>query len=233
MANTKMDIRVYPLEDSTGSTKAFASVALDDLAAIRGIRVIEGSKGLFVSMPQSKDKDGEYHDIAFPIDNDLRKEVNKAVKEEYKRIESLPPEQRVYDKPEAGNMNGLSVDEIKLDIKVYPLKDAPGSTKAFAEINVDDLIAIRGVRVVDGEKGLFVTMPQSKDKDGEFHDIAFPINGDLRKEISRAVLEKYETGDRPKDKSLADGLKRGAERAAEQTTAPKEAVAKSRAGAIE
>lgn len=235
MADTKLDVRVYPIDEPMGSTKAFASVALDDMVAIRGIRVIEGEKGLFVSMPQSFDKKNEeYNDIAFPIDTDLRKEVNKAVKEEYKRVESLPPGERGYDKPEAGAMNGLNIDNIKLDIQVYPIKEPQGNTKAFANINVDDLVAIRGIRVVDSEKGLFVTMPQSQDKkSGEYHDIAFPINGDLRKEIQRAVLEKYEAGDKSKDKSLADGLKKGAEKAADYAGAPKKEAAKSHAGALE
>ena len=235
MSNTKLAVRVYPLDEPQGSTKAFASVALDDLVAIRGIRVIEGEKGLFVSMPQSQDKNtGVYRDIAFPIDGDIRKELNKAVKDEYKRVEKLAPDERGYDKPEAGAGNGINIEGLKLEIQVYPVKEPQGSTKAFAEINVDDLAAIRGVRVVEGEKGLFVTMPQSQDKKtNEYHDIAFPLSGDLRKEISRAVLEKYENGDKSKDKSLADGLRKGAERAADHSATPKKEVAKSRAGALE
>ena len=51
----------------------------------------------------------------------------------------------------------------KLDVRVYPLTDQNNSTKAFASISVEDLIAIKGIRVVDGSKGLFVTMPQSRD----------------------------------------------------------------------
>jgi stage V sporulation protein G len=233
MANTKLDVRVYPIEEPQSNTKAFASVAFDDIVAIRGIRVIEGEKDLFVSMPQSRDrKTNEYHNIASPIDSGLRNEVNKAVKNEYQRVEKLAPDERGYDKPEAGAANGINVEDIKLDIKVYPIKEPQGGTKAFANINVDDLVEIRGVRVVDGEKGLFVSMPQSKDKDDVYHDVAFPINGDLRKEISRAVLEKYEAGDKSRDKSLADGLKKGAEKAAQQAGAPKRESAKSHAGAI-
>jgi stage V sporulation protein G len=237
MADIKMDVRVYPIDEPQGSTKAFASVALDDMVAIRGIRVIEGEKGLFVSMPQSsREKDGktEYHDIAFPLDSGLRNDLNKAVKEEYTRVSALPAEQRGYDKPEAGAMNGLSVEEIKLDIKVFPLKDSQTNTKAFASINIDDLVEIRGVRVVEGSQGLFVTMPQSQDKKtNDYHDVAFPTNGDLRKEITKAVLEKYENGDKSKDKSLADGLKKGAEKAAGHTAAPRDSAAKSKASAIE
>ena len=79
----------------------------------------------------------------------------------------------------------------KLDIKVHPLNDQNNSTKAFASLTVDDLIAIRGIRIIEGSKWLFVTMPQSKDKDGNYHDIAFPVTGDLRKSINKAVLDEY------------------------------------------
>ena len=80
---------------------------------------------------------------------------------------------------------------IKLEARVWPLEDSEGSTKAFASVTVDDLIAIRGIRVIDGEKGLFVAMPQSKDREGNYHDIAFPVSGDLRKAMNKAVLDEY------------------------------------------
>jgi stage V sporulation protein G len=82
----------------------------------------------------------------------------------------------------------------KLDVRVYPLKDDPenpNSTKAFASITVDELIAIKGIRVVEGTKGHFVTMPQSKDTEGNYHDIAFPVNGDLRKAMNKAILDEF------------------------------------------
>ena len=82
----------------------------------------------------------------------------------------------------------------KLDVRVYPLKENPenpNSTKAFASITVDNLIAIKGIRVVAGSKGHFVTMPQSRDNEGNYHDIAFPVNGDLRKAINKAVLDEF------------------------------------------
>jgi DNA-binding cell septation regulator SpoVG len=55
----------------------------------------------------------------------------------------------------------------------------------FANICIDNLVAINGVRIVSGEKDGFVAMPQSRDKNGEYHDVAFPINSDLRKKLNR------------------------------------------------
>ena len=89
----------------------------------------------------------------------------------------------------------------KLDVRVYPLTDQNNSTKAFASISVEDLIAIKGIRVVDGSKGLFVTMPQSRDQDGNYHDIAFPLTADLRKAVNKAVLDEYQAVTKTAEKS--------------------------------
>jgi stage V sporulation protein G len=234
MSNNKLDVRVYPIDEPKGNTVAFASVAVDDVVAIRGVRVIDGEKGLFMSMPQSKDKDGEYHDIAFPLTADLRKELGDAVIGEYIRVSRLEPEQRGYGAYEMAEANARQGEEIKFDARVYPLDKPQGSTKAFASVSIEDAVAIRGIRVIDGEKGMFINMPQSKDKDGEYHDIAFPLNGDLRREISKALIAGYENAEKNAEKSLANGLRKGAEQAAEHNAAPRETAAKSRsAGMLE
>jgi len=117
---------------------------------------------------------------------------------------------------------------LKLDVRVYPLDDPKGNTKAFASLSVEDKVAIRGIRVVEDEYSTSVVMPQSKDANKKSRDVAFPINGDLRKEITKAILGEYKTIEKEKstDKSLASGLKRGAERAAENTSTPKDSAAK-------
>jgi len=235
MTDNKLDIRVFPIDEPKGNTRAFASVAIDDMIAIRGIRVVEGEKGMFVTMPQSKDKEDKYHDIAFPLNGDLRKEISNAVLAEYDRAASLEPGQRGYDAPDKNATNGFNIQDVSLDVRVYPLDDPKGNTKAFASIGIDEIAAIRGIRVVEGEKGLFVTMPQSKDSGGDYHDIAFPLNGDLRKEITKAVLGEYQATEKIHDRkqSLADGLREGAAKAANHNAMPREAAAKSRAGVLE
>jgi len=225
-STVKLDVRVYPIEEPKGSTVAFANVGIDDMLAISGIRVISGEKGNFVSMPQTQDKNGEYHNVAAPINDDLKKKLNKAVLAEFKAVMG-------------GQSLGQSVSaEIKgerennLDVKVYPLRDPKGSTVAFANITVDNLVAINGARVISGEKGNFVAMPQSKDNDGNYHDIAFPINSGLRKELNRLVLGEYDkTQNRAADRgnNFAERLAEGAQKAANYAK-PAGAVAKSSPG---
>ncbi len=63
--------------------------------------------------------------------------------------------------------------------------------KAFASITFDDCFVVRGLRVIDGENGLFVGMPSRKLGDGSFKDIAHPLNNETRKKVEEAVLNEY------------------------------------------
>ena len=101
------------------------------------------------------------------------------------------------------------MSNIKLDVRVYPLDNPQGSTKAFANVGIEDLVAINGIRVVGGEKGDFVAMPQSKDKEGNYHDIAFPINGELRKELNKAVIDKFKEVTQERGQSLGAQIREG------------------------
>jgi len=65
--------------------KAFVSITFDDAFVVRGLKVIEGNNGLFVAMPSRRRKDGEFRDIAHPINNDMRSLIEDAVMAEYRR----------------------------------------------------------------------------------------------------------------------------------------------------
>lgn len=224
--NTNLDIRVYPIEEPKGNTLAFASIAIDDLAAIRGVRVVDGEKGLFVTMPQSQDNSGIYHDTAFPLNGDLRKEINAAVLDEFQYQASLEPAERGYEKRDMAESSTRQASEVSIDAKVFPVAEPKGDTLAFASVGLDDLVAIRGIRVVSGDKGNFVSLPQSKDKNGEHHDVAFPLSGDLRKAISNAVLNEYKQQIAERKQGLADRLAEGKEQAAQHTSPERETAAK-------
>lgn len=67
-----------------------------------------------------------------------------------------------------------------------------GKMKAVVSITLDDEFVVHDIKVIDGEKGLFIAMPSKKSADGEYRDIAHPINSDTRDKIQQIILEKYE-----------------------------------------
>ncbi len=64
--------------------------------------------------------------------------------------------------------------------------------KAYANITFDDAFVIRGVKIIEGRKGLFISMPSRKDAKGQYRDIAHPINNEMREKMQQRILEEYE-----------------------------------------
>ncbi|MGL4947126.1 MAG: septation regulator SpoVG [Cetobacterium sp.] len=63
--------------------------------------------------------------------------------------------------------------------------------KAYADVTFEECFVIHGLKVIDGQKGMFVAMPSRKMPDGEYKDIAHPITPELRKNITDSVIAKY------------------------------------------
>lgn len=67
-----------------------------------------------------------------------------------------------------------------------------GKMKAVVSMTLDDEFVVHDIKVIDGDKGLFIAMPSRRAGDGEFRDIAHPINSETRDMIQKVILEKYE-----------------------------------------
>ena len=67
-----------------------------------------------------------------------------------------------------------------------------GKMKAVVSITIDDEFVVHDIKVIEGEKGLFIAMPSRKATDGEYRDIAHPINSGTRDRIQTIILEKYQ-----------------------------------------
>lgn len=67
-----------------------------------------------------------------------------------------------------------------------------GKMKAVFSITIDEEFVVHDIKVIEGEKGLFIAMPSRKATDGEYRDIAHPINSATREKIQNIILEKYE-----------------------------------------
>ena len=68
-----------------------------------------------------------------------------------------------------------------------------GKMKAIVSMTLDNEFVVHDIKVIEGEKGLFIAMPSRKSADGEYRDIAHPINSDNRDKIQSVILAKYES----------------------------------------
>ena len=77
------------------------------------------------------------------------------------------------------------------DIRIRRLEGS-NKMKAIVSITIDDEFVLHDIKVVDGEKGLFIAMPSKKTADGEYRDIAHPIKTETRNRIQQMILDKYQ-----------------------------------------
>ena len=77
------------------------------------------------------------------------------------------------------------------DVRIRKV-EKEGKMKAVFSITIDEEFVVHDIKIIEGEKGLFIAMPSRKAADGEYRDIAHPINSDTRDRIQKLILEKYQ-----------------------------------------
>lgn len=87
------DVRVRKVTKE-GKMKAVVSITFDNVFVVHDIKVIEGDKGLFIAMPSRRAGDGEYRDIAHPINSETREQIQKIILEYYEKALEENPEQQ-------------------------------------------------------------------------------------------------------------------------------------------
>ena len=96
---------------------------------------------------------------------------------------------------------------MNIKAKVYKKEIAGAPTvKALASITIDDSIAIRNIRIIEGKNGLFVSMPNRKLPNGEYSDIAFPITAEARQQITDVILKEYNGQKEEEQKELIENV---------------------------
>ena len=78
------------------------------------------------------------------------------------------------------------------DVRIRQVAKEGKMMKAVVSITIDDEFVVHDIKVIEGEKGLFIAMPSRKAADGEYRDIAHPINSATRNTIQTMILEQYE-----------------------------------------
>lgn len=119
----------------------------------------------------------------------------------------------------------------KLDVRAYPIAEPKGNILGTATIAMDTPIgnvAVRDIRIVNGQNGPFVAMPSAKDRDGNYKDICFPTTKEGRAQLNAIVLDAYTVAkekaqERP---SVKDQIREGAKAPKEKSTPDNAKVAK-------
>lgn len=174
----RYDIKITRIKDESSNLLGYADVSLGGAFAIKGIKIMNGSNGPFVSMPNYKSKriseDGEpiYKDVCYASKADFRKELTSNVLAAYE-----------------GN-DSPSISKVSCAILAND-----GNLKGIADVTFNDSFVVKGVKIMDSEKGVFVSMPNYrafKDGQDEFRDICFPTTAEFREVFNKAVLDAFE-----------------------------------------
>lgn len=84
-----------------------------------------------------------------------------------------------------------TITDLRLQVNRIHRFEGEGPLKAFVDVSVEGKFLIKGIRVVDGNKGIFVSMPQERGKDGKWYDQVQLLDDDFKRQMTETVLEAY------------------------------------------
>jgi stage V sporulation protein G len=88
-------VKVFPVNEE--KLKAYVSIVLDECFLVSDLKVIQGPNGLFISMPSKRKKNGEFKDIAHPLNRETRERMEKRILDEYGRVVAKEPDEPVSE----------------------------------------------------------------------------------------------------------------------------------------
>lgn len=86
------EIKIYPANE--GRLKAYATMVIGNCFIIRDMKVIKGENGMFVSMPSRRKRDGSFKDVAHPLNQETRKEIEIMIISEFEKVKDLPQQEQ-------------------------------------------------------------------------------------------------------------------------------------------
>ncbi len=173
-------IRVTPVRAK--KVLAVATLTLCDCFVLRALRLVVGRSRRYVAMPIRRTQTGVF-EVFHPITSEARKTIEEVIEEIYeKRIAGGEPQL-------AGKVYlGSSSDFVITDVKVKPFESH--KLKGFANMVLDNCLAINGVKIIAGKQRKFIQMPNVK-RGNRFRDLAFPIKPEIRQHIEDTIFREY------------------------------------------
>ena len=90
--------------------------------------------------------------------------------------------------------------QVEMEVKRINKLEGDGALRAFCDVTIAEMFLVKGLRVVEGKKGLFVSMPQEQGKDGNWYDTVIPLSKEARQQISEVVLKAYQSDSAKKNR---------------------------------
>lgn len=114
------EVKVFPINEE--KLKAFVSIVFDHCFMVNDIKIIQGREGLFISMPSRKKKNGEFKDVAHPLNNETRRMIETKVLAEYERVLGERPLSAVAARPERPHELAAAAPELAPPPASHPEK---------------------------------------------------------------------------------------------------------------
>lgn len=187
------EITVNGLENGS-SIRGFASVVFGGSFKIGNIAIMENSKTgeMFVSMPHypSRKEESGYRDICNPVTKDFREELYGNILSAYATMQNEGTKRLTIGEPEEGKLD--------FTVRVTPFEREDSNLRGFASVVFGGCFAVSSISILQGKKGLFVSMPsyqtKNKDENGklQYRDICYPVTKECREEVYGAIMEAYQ-----------------------------------------
>lgn len=178
-----MDIqsKVIKNTDNKSPVKAYATVFLNNNIAIHGFRIIDigtDDDALCVAMPSNRNSDGKYYDMAFPTRSEVKEDIINSVIKNYVDNSSSP----LADK---------SPVDMKITVRLHKTTAYGDNVPASGEIRLSDSFVISGIKITCHDGTIDYEMPKIKSKDGNYYDMAVPLNDRFGQLLKEKVLPEY------------------------------------------
>lgn len=193
----KYSIKINAVKSEDSQVRGFATVTFGDSLVVRNIAIVErkDSGELFVSMPSHRTNDvtekGEpiYRDICNPITKEFYDELNANILHAYNERNTLAGKDVTFGTDIEGK--GLP-----FTVKVTPVNREESNLRGIGRIFLDNSFVITNVRMIEGKKGMFISMPDyrtEKYKDGKpiYREIVFPITKEFREKLYGEFEREY------------------------------------------
>ena len=93
---------------------------------------------------------------------------------------------------DAKQMSQEAQKTVGLSVKRINRMDGEGTLRAFCDVEIEGALLVKGVKVIEGKNGLFVSMPREQGKDGNWYDTVLPLSKEIRQHLSEVVLSAYQ-----------------------------------------